>query len=62
MAYSAYDGYNAQPFGYPLQHSLSHGAPAFGVHPTEFGYQDPIYAGAYGEVSSVRDALRVRAR
>ncbi|KAI9001302.1 hypothetical protein BD414DRAFT_404170 [Trametes punicea] len=48
MAYTAYDGYNNQ-FGYPLQHSLSHGAPAYGIHPTEFGYQDPIYAGAYGE-------------
>ncbi|KAI0824679.1 hypothetical protein BC628DRAFT_1410806 [Trametes gibbosa] len=49
MAYSVYDGYNNQFAGYPLQHSLSHGAPAYGVHPTEFGYQDPIYAGAYGE-------------
>ncbi|KAI0370168.1 hypothetical protein BV20DRAFT_944448 [Pilatotrama ljubarskyi] len=48
MAYTAYDGYNNQ-FGYPLQHSLSHGAPAYGVHPSEYGYQDPIYAGAYGE-------------
>ncbi|KAI0356529.1 hypothetical protein OH77DRAFT_1477651 [Trametes cingulata] len=48
MAYSAYDGYGGQ-FGYPLQHSLSHGAPAYGIHPSEYGYQDPIYAGAYGE-------------
>ncbi|KAI0771964.1 hypothetical protein BD413DRAFT_604099 [Trametes elegans] len=48
MAYTAYDGYQPQ-FGFPLQHSLSHGAPAYGIHPTEYGYQDPIYAGAYGE-------------
>ncbi|KAI0637911.1 hypothetical protein C8Q77DRAFT_1048613 [Trametes polyzona] len=48
MAYSVYDGYNNQ-FAYPLQHSLSHGVPAYGVHPSEFGYQDPLYAGAYGE-------------
>ncbi|CDO74554.1 hypothetical protein BN946_scf184632.g11 [Trametes cinnabarina] len=48
MAYPAYDGYNGQ-YGYPLTHSLSHGAPAYGIPPTEYGYQDPIYAGAYGE-------------
>ncbi|KAI0676970.1 hypothetical protein C8Q78DRAFT_960313 [Trametes maxima] len=46
MAYSAYDGYGGQ-YGYPLQHSLSHGA--YGIPATDFGYQDPIYAGAYGE-------------
>ena len=49
MAYTTYDTYGSQ-FGYPLSHSLSHGAPAYGIHPTEYGYQDPIYAGAYGEV------------
>ncbi|KAJ8456714.1 hypothetical protein ONZ51_g4010 [Trametes cubensis] len=48
MAYTTYDTYGSQ-FGYPLSHSLSHGAPAYGIHPTEYGYQDPIYAGAYGE-------------
>ncbi len=53
MAYTTYDtGYNNQ-FGYPLQHSLSHG-PVYGVHPTEYGYQDPAYGGAvYSDVSTV---------
>ena len=55
MAYTTYDtGYNNQ-FGYPLQHSLSHG-PVYGVHPTEYGYQDPAYGGAvYSEVSMVSE-------
>ncbi|KAI0332479.1 hypothetical protein GY45DRAFT_1246721 [Cubamyces sp. BRFM 1775] len=48
MAYTTYDTYGSQ-YGYPLSHSLSHGAPAYGIHPTEYGYQDPLYAGAYGE-------------
>lgn len=47
MAYSAYE-----PYGYPLQHSLSHGA-MYGAHPTEYsGYADPAYGGAY-DVSTI---------
>ncbi|PIL36862.1 hypothetical protein GSI_00552 [Ganoderma sinense ZZ0214-1] len=44
MAYPAYETYSA---GYPLQHSLSHGPPVYGVHPTEFGYADPGYGVAF---------------
>ena len=48
MAYPAYDAF---PGGYPLQHSLSHGPPVYGVHPTEFGYADPGYGVAFTDVS-----------
>ena len=51
MAYTTYDTFGTgQALGYPLSHTLSH-APVYGVHPTEFAYDQPVYAGtAYTDV------------
>lgn len=47
MAYSTYSA------GYPLQHSLSHGPPMYGAHPTEYPYSDPGYGVAFTDVSTL---------